>query len=441
MAWSAAQMARMSRLLDEALALDVVARGRWLEQTCSRDQDLATALLESLQCHEEVDSIDLDTLPKIRTRCPDNAPTTAAGVKPGDHIGPYRLVRKLGTGGMAEVWLAQRADGAFAREVAMKLPLRLRLRPDLVQRFARERDVLASLEHVNIARMYDTGVGPDGLPYLVMEYVAGEPLIEWCDARRLEVRERIKLFLQVVDAVGYVHAQRVIHRDLKPSNILVTREGEVRLLDFGSSRVLVDLDPRRTSLTRLYGQALTPDYASPELLCGDSGNEASDVYSLGIVLYELLTGARPYQIKAPTSMTQLRQRLESARIGRPSTHLTLNAAPARATTRQNLVRLLSGDLDAIVLRALSPARAHRYRSASQLADDLGRYLSGRPTEARSNRPLRRAAKFLGRHRCASAIAALAAAALTFTCAMAPLPTDVPANHVPIGDWYIGALRS
>jgi serine/threonine protein kinase len=440
MAWSAAQMARMSRLLDEALALDVAARGRWLEQTCSRHRDLATALRVSLHCHQEVHSIDLDTLPKIRARGPDDAPTTVAGVKLNDHIGPYRLVRKLGTGGMAEVWLAQRADGAFACEVAMKLPLNSRLRPDLLQRFARERDILASLEHVNIARMYDTGVGPDSLPYLVMEYVRGEPLIDWCDARRLEVRERIKLFLQVVDVVRYVHTRRVIHRDLKPSNILVTHEGEVRLLDFGSARVLADLDPRRAPLTRLYGQALTPDYASPELLCGDSGNEASDVYSLGIVLYELLAGARPYQIKAPKSMTQLRQGLESARIRRPSTQLTLNAAPARATTRQNLERLLSGDLDAIVLKALSPARGLRYRSASELADDLGRYLSGRPTKARSNRPLRRAAKFLGRHRSASAIAALAAAALTFTCAVVPSPTDVTANHALVGDWYIAALR-
>jgi serine/threonine protein kinase len=404
MVWSATRMVRMSRLLDEALTLDAAARDRWLDQACSDHRDLASALRESFQRHD-AHSIDLDALPKIRARCSDHARAPDAGVKPNGHIGPYRLVRKLGAGGMAEVWLAQRADGAFAGEVAMKVPLNSWLRPDLVQRFERERDILASLEHVNIVRMHDTGVGADGLPYLVMEYVQGEPLIDWCDSRRLEVPERIRLFLQLVDAVRYVHARRVIHRDLKPSNVLVTHEGEVRLLDFGSARALADLDPRPAPLTRLYGQALTPDYASPELFCGDSGNEASDVYSLGIVLYELLTGARPYQIKSPKSMTQVRQGLASARIGRPSMQLTLDAAPARATTRRKLKRLLSGDLDAIVMKALSPAREHRYRSASELAEDLARHLSGAATEARSDRSLRRAGKFLGRHRCACTIAA------------------------------------
>jgi serine/threonine protein kinase len=436
---SAVQLAQMSRLLDEALSLDLAARARWLEQMCLKHKTLGTALREVLQSCNDPESIDLDTLPKI---CPArlHEPTTAsAGLKPNDRVGLYRLVRKLGAGGMAEVWLAQRVDGAFTREVAIKLPLSSSLRPDLVQRLARERDILACLEHSNITRMYDTGIGPEGRPYLVMEYVRGEPLIEWCDARRLGVRERIELFLQVVDAVQYVHAQRVIHRDLKPSNILVTAEGKARLLDFGAARVLLDPAARRPPLTRLYGQALTPDYASPELLWGESGDEASDVYSLGIVLYELLSGRRPYEIKVPGTVDQLRQGLKSASIRRPSTQIAHNAAGARATTQQELARLLSGDLDAIVLKALSRVRDHRYASVSAMARDLRRHLNGKPTEARFNRPLHRAGKFLQSPRCASAIAVFAAAALTFARVVMPMSNDVAANIGRVGDWWIAAL--
>src|SRR5207244_12471957 len=210
----------------------------------------------------------------------------------------------LGAGGMAEVWLALRADGAFKREVALKLPLLSGRRRDLAQRFAHERNILAGLEHVNIARFYDAGVSHDGLPYLAMEYVPGEPLTAWCDAHRLGLRERIKLYMQVLDAVQYAHGHQVIHRDLKPSNILVTESGQVRLLDFGVAKLLAGQD-EQTQLTQLYGRALTPDYASPELARGEAVEAASDIYSLGVVLYELLTGSRPYRIKSGASAAQL----------------------------------------------------------------------------------------------------------------------------------------
>jgi serine/threonine protein kinase len=442
MALSVAQMVQMSRLLDEALPLDATGRRRWLEQKSAQHRELATALRQSLLPNTGVGlaSIDLEVLPKIDAG-PKGSAAEASDLKPNDPVGPYRLVRLLGAGGMAEVWLAHRADGAFKREVAVKLPLVSRLRPDLVQRFAHEREILAGLEHTHIARMYDAGVRPDGRPYLVMEYVPGAPLIDWCDARRLELRERIHLFLQLLDAVQYAHARRVIHRDLKPSNILVTPEGQLRLLDFGAARRLADPDKGRTQLTRLYGQALTPDYASPELLRGESGSVESDIYSLGVVLYELLTGARPYRIKAGESVTQLEQQIAAAPAERPSAQLAPSAGPARATTQRKLARLLCGDLDAIVLKALCPARHRRYDSVSALADDLWRYLRGSPVDARAEHPIRRAGKFLLRHRAgaAAAFVALAALGLALTRVPMPVPADVGASVVRMSDRSIAVL--
>ena len=225
---------------------------------------------------------------------------SASGLGPGGRVGPYELVRLLGTGGMAEVWLAKRADGAFKREVALKLPTVNRLRKDLEERFIRERDILASLEHPNIARLYDGGLDAQGLPYLAMEYVPGQALTTWCDTRRLEVVQRLKLLHQVLGAVQCAHDRRVIHRDLKPSNILVSETGEVRLLDFGVAKLLEETEG--VQLTRLYGRALTPDYASPEQLRGDAPDARSDVYSAGVLLYELLTGNRPYVLNAGASI-------------------------------------------------------------------------------------------------------------------------------------------
>jgi serine/threonine-protein kinase len=237
---------------------------------------------------------------------------------------------------MAEVWLAERADGAFKREVALKLPMLSRLRKDLASRFARERDILAGLEHPNIARMYEAGVSGEGLPYLAMEYVHGEPLTTWCDRHQLGIRERLKLFLQVLDAVQYAHGHQVIHRDIKPSNILVTDSGQVRLLDFGVAKLLARED-EQTELTQLYGRALTPEYASPELVRGDGIEQASDVYSLGVVLYELLCGSRPYRLKAVPRWRCWSRPLPPPRWSRPARGLGLrraaNGAPRRASWR------------------------------------------------------------------------------------------------------------
>ena len=228
---------------------------------------------------------------------------------------------------MAEVWLARRADGAFKRDVALKLPLLTPRRKDLEERFEHERDILASLEHPNIARFYDAGIDTEGLPYLSMEYVQGQTLMSWCDSQSLGIPERLALFLQVLDAVKYAHEKHVIHRDLKPSNILVAESGHVRLLDFGVAKLLQGEDGwDQTQLSRVYGQALTPDYASPELLGGAPVDVRSDVYSLGMVLYELLTGARPYRLNSRASIASLKAAAAAADIKSPSSQVTRKRA-------------------------------------------------------------------------------------------------------------------
>jgi TolB-like protein len=347
----------------------------------------------------------------------DDDPTLvgASGLDAGDFVGPYELIRLLGAGGMAEVWLARRADGAFKREVALKLPLLTRQRQDLAPRFVHERDILSSLEHPHIARLYDAGVDTEGLPYLSMEYVKGQPLLAWCDTNAFGVAERLSLFLQVVDAVKYAHEKNVIHRDLKPSNIFVAESGQVRLLDFGVAKLLQE-DGDQTQISRIYGQALTPDYASPELLSGALVDARSDLYSLGMVLYELLTGARPYRLSSQgsqASLAGLRHALAGTDVQKPSTQLTPGASAARAASPDQLARELRGDLDAVVLKALAKEPSERYDSAASLGEDLQRYLHGQPVKARLTPLAYRVGKFLRRN---SATAWLIVMSVVAVCA-------------------------
>lgn len=440
----AAQIVQMSRLLDEALPLDASARRHWLDRLGPEHRTLEPALRKTLLALQNsgVDSIGLETLPKIKA-CSCTCCVLTSSLAPNDCVGPYRLLDRLGAGGMGEVWLARRIDRVSEREVALKVPMRSPLRPDLLQRFVRECDIHSKLEHPNIVAVHDTGVSAQGLPYMAMQWLAGEPLVAWCDRRRLGLRQRIELFLQVLDAVQYAHARRVIHRDIKPANILVTDEGKVWLLDFGLAKRLMNQRDPEAQLTRLYGRALTPDYASPELARGDPLDTTSDVYSLGVVLYELLTGSRPYHIKASASSSQLEQAISIARVRQPSAQLTDEAASVRSTTRQELAHELRGSLDAIVLKALARAPRHRYASVLALAGDLRRHLSGRPVEALLKRRAYRINRLLRRHgaRILAAAAMLSAAAmLAAVLAIGLTPVRTPMRVVPDDITNMAAVR-
>jgi eukaryotic-like serine/threonine-protein kinase len=427
---SAARMVHMSRLLDEVLELDPERQLRWLEALSPEDQDLVPALRRVLTSREGLAGGPdrLSTLPKLPNADCENALGT--GPRPGERVGPYLLIRALGSGGMASVWLARRADGVFSREVALKLPLSS-LRADLAGRFARERDILAGLEHPNIARLYDAGVSPEGLAYLAMEYVQGEPLTAWCDAHRVGIDGRLKLFLQVLDAMQYAHGHHVIHRDIKPSNILVTGSGQVRLLDFGVAKLSGDED-EQTGLTQLYGRALTPEYASPELARGDPIGAAADVYSLGVVLYELLAGSRPYRLKTGASAIRLEEAIAVARVKPPSRQVGAEAGSTRGAEPKALARRLRGDLDAIVLKALAKAPEDRYGSVAALADDLLRHLSGEPIRARPDHLFYRLTRYALRHRTAliagATVAVVLAAALGYALTRPAAPGRAAATN-------------
>jgi serine/threonine-protein kinase len=283
---------------------------------------------------------------------------------------------------MGEVWLAERADGVVGRQVALKLPAPTMRHRELAARFARERAILSRLTHPNIARMYDAGFAANGQPYLALEYVEGVPLTQNCDARGLGVDARIALFLQVLAAVEYAHDNLVIHRDLKPSNILVTPEGNVKLLDFGIAKLLANGSAEETDITRVGGHALTLDYAAPEQVTGAPLTTAVDVYALGVLLYELLTGARPYRVKRG-SLEEIGDAIVSVDPVPPSRAVYADAAlAARSTTGSRLCRALSGDLDTIVQKALRKSPSERYASAGALADDLSRHRAHLPVTVR-----------------------------------------------------------
>ncbi|MDX1395760.1 MAG: serine/threonine-protein kinase, partial [Gemmatimonadota bacterium] len=314
----------------------------------------------------------------------------------GGTVGPYRIVRRLGRGGMGIVFLAERDDDQFEQRVALKL-LRGDPAGDLRERFLREREILAGLSHPNIARLYDGGVTGSGIPWFAMELVEGEQIETWCESERLDVEARLRLFCLVCDAVQYAHQNLVVHRDIKPSNVLVTRDGEPRLLDFGIAKLL-ETDGERTETVE---QRLTPPYAAPEQLCGGSLTTATDSYALGVLLYRLLAGVHPYRIDA--SFPVLARSICESEPTRPS----VAVAKRNPGGAPRLERRLRGDLDTIVLKALRKEPERRYATAGALAEDIRRHLAGRPVAARPDTAGYRASKFIRRHRVA-AIAGLAA---------------------------------
>ena len=397
---TAETLRRLSTLLDQALELPPGARAAWIDALDLDDAALGHTLRALLAQAAASETGDILGRGLAFTAPSDRA--DAVELRAGDIVGPYRLVRLLGRGGMGEVWLAERIDGVLKRPVALKLPMLGMRRSALVQRFARERDILAALTHPHIARLYDAGVAADGQPYLALEFVEGKPVTDYCRERSLGIRSRVTLLRQVLDAVQYAHANLVIHRDLKPSNVLVTPDGRAMLLDFGIAKLLDDEQGggQETELTRLGGRALTPDYAAPEQIAGAPVSIATDVYVLGLLAYELLAGSRPFPA---ATRGDLERAVLSADPVRPSQ--VSGGVLAKAT------RTSASDVDAIVLKALKKAPQERYATVNAFADDLDRWLAGEPVFAQHDSMWYRTRKFAGRHRVGIAGGATLALAL------------------------------
>ena len=329
----------------------------------------------------------------------------------GEVVGPWRLVARLGRGGMGEVWAAERDDGEFTQRAAVKLVRGGLDGRVILARFVRERQILAGLSHPHIARLLDGGRAADGRPYFAMELVEGLPITAHCAERSLEVEERLRLFLAACDAVEAAHRRLIVHRDLKPSNIFVTGAGEVKLLDFGIAKLL-DAEDEESDLTRAGGRMLTPRYAAPEQIRGAPATTAADVYSLGVVLFELLAGDAAHRRDEATPAA-LVAGLERETVERPSEVVLKNTGDDLRSARaaRLAARRLAGDLDTIVLAALHAEPERRYASVAALADDVRRHLEGRPIAARRDSVGYRAAKFVGRHRIAVAASFLVLASL------------------------------
>ncbi|MBU6212758.1 MAG: serine/threonine protein kinase [Gammaproteobacteria bacterium] len=402
----ATQWRSISHLLDEALLLSASERPRWLAELPAAHAHLRDTLEHFLQMHARLEGDSFLESPAVVSA--DSA--TPAMLSPGDSVGPYRVIEELGTGGMGSVWLAERADGKPRRRVALKLP-RMVWASDLSARMEQERDILASLEHPNIARLYDAGLDEQARPYLAIEYVEGVRITHYCQEQKLDTRGRVELFIQVLAAIQYAHTRLVLHRDLKPGNILVNREGEVRLLDFGIAKLVQETPPDLEADAITMTRALTPRYASPEQLRGERLTLVSDVYSLGVILHELLTGLSPYPATAKG-----RAEVELAVMEGVSTPPSRRVSSALDTgevrlSGVRLARELRGELDAIVLKSLSLDIPTRYASVEALASDLDHWLNGRPVQASAPSVFTIVRKFVLRNRLAVFSATIATLAI------------------------------
>ncbi len=394
----------INHLLDGALDLSPGERVRHLDNECGEDVELRREVEALIDSCERAGNLFEEGPALVAQEMFTDSRDEWARVAPGEVIGHWRIVGELGRGGMGAVFLAERADGAFEKQAALKIVKRGMDTDEILRRFEQERQILARLEHPNIAGLFDGGATDDGqLPYFVMELAQGDPIDVYCDAHALSVRERLEMFRTVCDAVQYAHRNLVVHRDLKPGNILVV-DGQVKLLDFGISKLLsTDGASVAGGLTQAYTHRLTPQYAAPEQVLGQATTTATDVYSLGVILYELLCGHPPYTIPA-TSLAQV-ERVVCHEIPRaPSTTLARNGAGAdaiaseRSTPRTSLITQLHGDLDAICLKALRKEADQRYDSVAALAADIERHLSGIPVHARPQTRRYRIQKFVKRNR-------------------------------------------
>lgn len=430
----------LSGLWDEAMALRPAERAAWLERLRREAHPLRAPLEEMLGALGSVETGDfLATMPRAPRRAEPGA------LRAGECVGAYRLERPLGRGGMAEVWLARRADGELKRPVALKLLHRWHGGAAFAPRFERERDILAALHHPHIASLFDAGVSERGESFLALEYVDGEPLTAHAERRRLAPRERIALFRQVLLAVQHAHASLVLHRDLKPANILVHRDGSVKLLDFGIAKLLAEPDQAtpETELTRAAGRPLTPLYASPEQLRGEPLSTASDVYSLGVVLYELLCGQRPHDAVAGQPGA-LEQAILAVDPRPPSQRVTAEAAAGFGRDARALRRILAGELDALVQKALAKSPAQRYSSVDALLADVDRWLAGEPVLARPPGGWLRLRKFAARHRLGVSLGGAALAGLLGLTAVALVQQqrarDESARAVAARDFLLDLFR-
>jgi Protein kinase domain len=402
---------QVRNLFDAAVEREAPARSAFLAEACQGDQALHEEVGRLLAAHErETASIDH---PAARPELLSGEP----GKMEGRRIDRYEILRQLGCGGMGSVYLAVRTDDVYRKPVAFKVVRPEASSQEVIERFRQERQILASLDHPNLARLLDGGTTPEGLPYFVMDYIEGKPIDVYCDERRLDIAQRLQLFRAVCAAVEYAHGKGVVHRDLKPSNVLVTAEGMVKLLDFGIAKMLRSDGDESTALvmTRAGMQLMTPEYASPEQVRGDAVGTATDIYSLGVILYELLTGHRPYRMRSrliheivrviceeeptrpSTAVTEVEEQ-QATGSEKPMAVTPQSVSRARADSPAGLRRQLSGDLDRIVLKALRKGPEQRYRTAEAFGEDVRRHLEGLPVAARGENVLYRAGKLLGRYR-------------------------------------------
>jgi serine/threonine-protein kinase len=411
----------LSPYLDEALDMTDEGRAAWLAAIRTRDAALGADLESLLGEHDDLrHSGFMESAIPVYHPVPDTPQSLD-----GQTIAAYRLISLIGQGGMGSVWLAERCDGRFEGRVAIKLLNVARMGPAGEERFRREGNFLAKVTHSHIARLIDAGVAANGQPYLVLEHVNGQPIDRYCDEHGLGIEARIRLVLDVLTAVAHAHANLIVHRDIKPANVLVSADGEVKLLDFGIAKLLDDdaqwggspvSEP--SMLTREGGAALTPMYAAPEQIAQGQVTTATDVYALGLLLYELLSGQHPVGEAARSPATLIRaiaevepRRMSDVVIGGSATpEERARHAARRGTTAARLRRALRGDLDTIVAKALKKNASERYASATALSDDLWRFLRGEPISARADTLRYRATRFVRRH--ARAVAAASVAVLT-----------------------------
>lgn len=415
---------QIKELLNETLDAEPHARLSFLRERCGADEELCREVRSLLASHEQVGDFIEEPAVQFSEAVFDGLLDEA---RAGEQIGHYKILREVGSGGMGTVYLAERTD-EFRLRVALKIVKRGMDTDFVLRRFRRERRVLAALDHTNIARLFDGGATASGLPYIVMEFIEGQPVDSYCDERRLSIAERLNLFRDVCSAIAYAHGKLVVHCDVKPSNILVTPEGVPKLLDFGIAKIL---DPALTGevieRTATAMRLVTPEYASPEQVSGDSVTTASDIYSLGVLLYLLLAGVRPYDFRTRQS-EEIARVIGSQQPERPSLRLTRSAreetgdgltakitteeaAHRRATTPERLRQILAEDLDNIVLKALRKEPERRYSTVEALSDDIRRHLEGLPVSARADTIRYRSRKFVRRHRAGVAASSLIALSL------------------------------